>query len=251
MARQLRDEGELELDEKRMQMLEEACVHHDQGEITSDPTIATCWDSDRLNLVRLGMRINPARLSTAAARKLATAEGTRLFSMALFDWQAIVLDYRATLGELPGSPAYLRFGTLPEEGCSRAPLGRSEGGVSVYPGIYLKGSGTYQLDFRRLLLGLDSRFLVRLLRQARPLYAVEGRRVGVGCMGEPVLADARIIKEVPAYKVGVLPGRRRFRALIKGWRGLREGKDARYFDTMKRARRAQYGALDGTRPRKV
>ncbi|MCA9790206.1 MAG: hypothetical protein KC910_00365 [Candidatus Eremiobacteraeota bacterium] len=36
-----------------------------------DPTIATCWDSDRLDLDRVGVDPDPAFLSTAAARKLA------------------------------------------------------------------------------------------------------------------------------------------------------------------------------------
>lgn len=35
---------------------------------TGDPTIATCWDADRLDLLRVGIRPDPARLVTEAAR---------------------------------------------------------------------------------------------------------------------------------------------------------------------------------------
>jgi uncharacterized protein len=48
-----------------------ALVDHDRGRISDDPTIGCCWDSDRLDLVRLGMRVRPELLSTEAGRRLA------------------------------------------------------------------------------------------------------------------------------------------------------------------------------------
>ena len=49
-------------------LLEYACIYHDKGYIESDITIQTCWDSDRLDLPRAGITINPKRLCTPAAK---------------------------------------------------------------------------------------------------------------------------------------------------------------------------------------
>jgi uncharacterized protein len=67
-ARQLADEGILRLDSERMELLAEACAGHEHGRTTMDPTIGCCWDADRLELSRLGMRPASRYLSTAAAR---------------------------------------------------------------------------------------------------------------------------------------------------------------------------------------
>jgi uncharacterized protein len=48
-----------------------ALVEHDRGLTADDPTVGCCWDADRLDLVRLGMRIRPDLLSTGAGRELA------------------------------------------------------------------------------------------------------------------------------------------------------------------------------------
>jgi uncharacterized protein len=218
LARTMRDAGDFELDEERLLTLEAACTSHDKGRTSTDPTIGTCWDADRLNLWRVMIKPNPALLSTSSAKEL-PEHAARVFSSLAFNWPAIFASYEAD------NTVYLRFGEPPLDGCSAVPvLGFKECGVSVYPGGRLQ-NGTYVLDFHRCLLGIDTRFLAWLLRQARPLYLVEGRRVGVGGMGEPVLEGARIVGEVPASSVGVLPNRRRFNALIKAWRMKREGKD--------------------------
>lgn len=49
-------------------MLETACRDHNQGLIVPDVTIRTCWDADRLDLGRVGMRPDPRLLGTEAAR---------------------------------------------------------------------------------------------------------------------------------------------------------------------------------------
>lgn len=49
-------------------LLEEACRFHTTGTETRDPTLATCWDADRLDLLRVGIRPDPRYLLTAAAR---------------------------------------------------------------------------------------------------------------------------------------------------------------------------------------
>ncbi|MEM7166902.1 MAG: hypothetical protein AAF581_15670 [Planctomycetota bacterium] len=42
----------------------EACVHHTAGHTEANPTIQTCWDADRLDLGRVGVRPHPTRLCT-------------------------------------------------------------------------------------------------------------------------------------------------------------------------------------------
>lgn len=49
-------------------LLTHACTHHTAGLIDADITVQTCWDADRLDLGRVGIRPDPRRLCTAAAR---------------------------------------------------------------------------------------------------------------------------------------------------------------------------------------
>jgi uncharacterized protein len=44
---------------------------HAEGHTSDDPTIGVCWDADRLDLGRVGMRPRARYMSTAAGRKLA------------------------------------------------------------------------------------------------------------------------------------------------------------------------------------
>nr|MDP9484814.1 hypothetical protein [Actinomycetota bacterium] len=222
-ARKLRDDGAFSLDEERMRTLELALERHDKGETSADPTIGACWDSDRLNLTRVGIEPKASLLSTTAARRLAGTAAPRYFSILAFAWPALFADYAAALGELPGRPVYLRFGDLPPEGRSSTGVILRECGVSVYPGI--EDGGSYLLDFRRLLAGIDTRYLKGLLWRNRPLFLVEGRRVGLGGMGEPCLSDARIVREVAPCDVSALPDRPRYRALLEAWRAKRRGED--------------------------
>jgi uncharacterized protein len=82
LARKLR--GDLfEASDEQLQLLEEACRQHTAGGISSDPTIGVCWDADRLDLVRVGIKPHPSFFSTAAARKAALifrANNSFLFS---------------------------------------------------------------------------------------------------------------------------------------------------------------------------
>ena len=52
-------------------MLHYACTWHTHGQLSSDPTIATCWDADRLDLGRVGMRPHADYMSTAKGKELA------------------------------------------------------------------------------------------------------------------------------------------------------------------------------------
>jgi len=49
-------------------LLYEACAQHTDGLVQGDITLQTCWDSDRLDLGRVGTTPDPRRLCTDAAR---------------------------------------------------------------------------------------------------------------------------------------------------------------------------------------
>ena len=82
-ARSLR--GKLvHLDDAKFDLLYEACRLHTDGLVDADPTMQACWDADRLDLGRVGIRPHPDRLCTDAARRL-------------IDWA----HHRATAGHEP------------------------------------------------------------------------------------------------------------------------------------------------------
>lgn len=58
----------LDLNRAQQETLRAALVDHDRGLVSDDPTVGVCWDADRLDLVRLGLKINPALLSTEAGK---------------------------------------------------------------------------------------------------------------------------------------------------------------------------------------
>jgi len=67
----LHQEGKIEgITEDQFQKLEFACRHHNGGKPVDDPTIGVCFDSDRLDLIRVGIIPNPKLLSTDAAKGL-------------------------------------------------------------------------------------------------------------------------------------------------------------------------------------
>lgn len=63
------NESLLFLDDRELELLTFACTHHSEGLLDGDITIQTCWDADRLDLGRIGIRPNPQYLCTEAARK--------------------------------------------------------------------------------------------------------------------------------------------------------------------------------------
>jgi uncharacterized protein len=68
LARIMRGEW-FDLDDAQMNLLIEACNDHTDGRTHPDPTIGTCWDSDRLDLYRVGIIPDPSLLSTEHARR--------------------------------------------------------------------------------------------------------------------------------------------------------------------------------------
>jgi len=52
-----------------LELLMEACRGHSDGHLEADVTVMTCWDADRLDLGRVGIRPDPHRLCNEAARE--------------------------------------------------------------------------------------------------------------------------------------------------------------------------------------
>jgi uncharacterized protein len=55
-------------------MLLKACRYHTDDQLTSNITIATCWDADRLDLPRVGTMPDADRMGTAPGRRLARTQ---------------------------------------------------------------------------------------------------------------------------------------------------------------------------------
>lgn len=55
------------LTDRRKELFFEACVEHSDGKVTTDPTIAVCWDSDRMDLHRKGIFPDAKYMSTQDA----------------------------------------------------------------------------------------------------------------------------------------------------------------------------------------
>lgn len=58
----------LGLDRAERALLVRACRDHSDGGVRGEITVLCCWDADRLDLGRVGIRPDPRRLCTAAAR---------------------------------------------------------------------------------------------------------------------------------------------------------------------------------------
>ena len=81
------------LDEARVELLVDACTRHTDGETSSDPSVAVCWDSDRLNLWRVGYRPDPAYLSTKSAKLPERIEWARRLQKEEHSWEQVCHTY--------------------------------------------------------------------------------------------------------------------------------------------------------------
>ncbi len=61
----------IKLDDEEFDLLVAAIEGHTRGQVQGNLTISTCWDADRLDLTRIGITPDPARLCTEVGRKLA------------------------------------------------------------------------------------------------------------------------------------------------------------------------------------
>jgi uncharacterized protein len=74
----LSEGGDINLSRKQLEQLSHACRHHSEPDSKSDDiTVMTCWDADRLDLWRVGMVPDPARLNTEPARASSMIEYSR------------------------------------------------------------------------------------------------------------------------------------------------------------------------------
>ncbi len=74
LARSMRDRLEF-LTDDRLDLLTYACEWHTDRTHDDDPTVAVCWDADRLDLGRVGIEPDPAFLNTRAARSVIEDDG--------------------------------------------------------------------------------------------------------------------------------------------------------------------------------
>jgi uncharacterized protein len=56
------------MSDEDFELLRVACAEHTMGNTTGDVTVQTCWDADRLDLGRVGIRPLPKYLCTKAAK---------------------------------------------------------------------------------------------------------------------------------------------------------------------------------------
>jgi uncharacterized protein len=54
-----------------LEAIKDACASHEFGQTTPDPLIGTCWDADRLDLVRIVALPDPDMMSTPAGKSFA------------------------------------------------------------------------------------------------------------------------------------------------------------------------------------
>lgn len=55
---------------RELDALVTALARHNEGETTTDATIGTCWDADRLDLPRVGITPSPEFFSTSTGRRM-------------------------------------------------------------------------------------------------------------------------------------------------------------------------------------
>ena len=58
-----------DITDEETELLVDACKYHSDGLVEGDITIQTCWDSDRLDLGRVGIKPSPKRLCTEFAKR--------------------------------------------------------------------------------------------------------------------------------------------------------------------------------------
>jgi uncharacterized protein len=80
----LRRDGTIhELSPREFECLCEAMRLHSDGHTVAEPALVACWDADRLDLARVGIRPDPMRLCTERARLRATIDrAVRMAAMA-------------------------------------------------------------------------------------------------------------------------------------------------------------------------
>lgn len=68
------------LSDEDFDLLAYACMHHSSGRVEAELTVQTCWDADRLDLGRVGIRPSADRLCTEVAKELSRGDVTTVLS---------------------------------------------------------------------------------------------------------------------------------------------------------------------------
>ena len=68
-AGELHAEGVLHATPGQLELLQYACFEHTNGLVSSDPTVGVCWDADRLDLPRVGIRIAAIRSGSSRSSR--------------------------------------------------------------------------------------------------------------------------------------------------------------------------------------
>ena len=63
-----------DISDKEMELLTEALKYQSDGYTEADITVQVCWDADRLDLGRVGIKPAPQRLCTASAKSVDVLE---------------------------------------------------------------------------------------------------------------------------------------------------------------------------------
>jgi uncharacterized protein len=63
-----------DISDEEMDLLTEALKYHSDGYTEADITVQVCWDADRLDLGRVGIKPAPRRLCTASAESVDVLE---------------------------------------------------------------------------------------------------------------------------------------------------------------------------------
>jgi uncharacterized protein len=92
LAGELRGEA-FDLEVAEMGLLGFACEEHTNGGVSRDPTVGACWDADRLNLWRVGIRPDPRLLSTGAARNGGRIKWARDLQREHVAWEDLYLGF--------------------------------------------------------------------------------------------------------------------------------------------------------------
>ena len=64
----------IDISDEEMDLLTEALKYHSDGYTEADITVQVCWDADRLDLGRVGIKPAPHRLCTASAKSVDVLE---------------------------------------------------------------------------------------------------------------------------------------------------------------------------------
>jgi len=65
-AKKCREEKLFEITDEQFEKLYHACKNHTTERSSGDPTIDTCYDADRLDLGRVGIKLNPEKMASVA-----------------------------------------------------------------------------------------------------------------------------------------------------------------------------------------